>query len=246
MGFISERIERTWFQPKTRFNGYIIQGELGTGKSSYAIQTMAEAFALIHKKSTGMFPKPEEAFEWALGKMFYDLEKFISHIENVAERMEKNPKDRFQREIVVCLDDAGLHAGKWLYRTNAELAQRLDNLLDVIRTYLAALIITVPNVQELHKGLREFWGYHLVTIRDAREYAVAEILKPRWSPYWKKMIYAKIGEDRFSPLLPDWVYERHMREKVQNAKKRIELLSTVLGEEIEKYRARLCRSTTET
>lgn len=114
--------------------GCIIYGGQRVGKSSYALQVMAEIYG-------GDWDKVLKYTFFKMENLIYELRKAI--------------KGNY---IIPCilLDDAAIGGSKQLYFTNKPLTQYLSALTDVMGTSVKGVLLTTPNPAGLLKTLRDY------------------------------------------------------------------------------------------
>lgn len=222
-------IYKKYTSPTGEFKGFIIEGEPRIGKSSYALQVMADVFKMIHPELT-----EDGAFDMALDSMYFKLEPFIDaldrkDLEKKEYRAQHTKIDHSIRFPVMTLDDASLHAGTHLHRQNANLYSHFENVLTTIGTSTAALLMTTPTYQALAKPMREYYDYNIVPITKFDDYRRLATIKEWYRREGRTtMQLRKIKDlpnvDRYLVELPNRVYNKYDEIRTSMAREAREAL----------------------
>lgn len=197
------------------FKLFIIYGELGIGKSAYAFKVGVETLMQIYGFSQ------KQAWDAIKQLLIFTPEQFLTKLAQIRERIP-----------FLIWDDAGvwLPAMKW----QDPLLEQVIKMLNVLRSKLAALLLTTPSPEMILKRVRAFPGAIEVCIilntrkghlwdRKAKGYAKIRVPDGRYFP---RLIY----KDSFSCLLPKEFYKWY--EPVRRSYQ--ELAEELLEEEWEK------------
>ena len=148
---ISVSGEGTFFLEKIRdacrwesFIGFLIVGREGSGKSMLGLKILRAVYG---------------SWRTALGEVYFrwqDLEKELDTVNKIGAV-----------KPAVLWDDAGIYAGRYLYRTDYETANRIAVLTQLIREHTRALIMTAPNPEDVSKILRVRTGWYVCRLRRA-------------------------------------------------------------------------------
>jgi Txe/YoeB family toxin of Txe-Axe toxin-antitoxin module len=201
-----------------RFFPMIVYGELGIGKSSFAIKLLAEVYGKWEDGT--LVERNWDAWkEW----MVFLPEEFIKRIDELQAKGERAP--------LLVWDDAGLWASSQKFKD--KFAISLSDYFNVARTDLASVIFTTPDPSWLLKRIREIPGicYGRITYKDEDNGARHKELRYLivYST-WKNVIEDKVGSrrlysDMFDITLPNDVfkeYDKVRRKYAEVAKKKLE------------------------
>lgn len=204
-----EEIYWKWRTNETLF--CVIEGELGAGKSSVAIQMLIDIYGDEKWKRYLVF-KPED---------------FLNLINELIEKGERVP--------LIVWDDAGL----WLYSMDwaDERVKTVVKFLNVSRTVTAGLIFTTPTMDMLVGKIPVMPGMRVATVTkqgagkadpNRRSFIVARTIKTRWGKKWVRDYI----EDSFNVKLPEDVYDYYQPLRDRYAREANEMMR-------EAWRARL-------
>ena len=168
----------------------IIEGELGAGKSSVAIQMLIDIYGPEKWKKYLVF-KPED---------------FLNLVNELIESGERVP--------LIVWDDAGL----WLYAMDwsDERVKSVVKFLNVVRTVAGGIVFTTPTMDMLVGKIPLMPGMRVATVtregmgngsargasHDRRKFIVARTIKTRWGKKWVRDYI----EDDFNVRLPEDIY----------------------------------------
>lgn len=147
-GFVRWVLRRHPNSPKQQngFMGGFIFGERGEGKSTYCYKAMAKThYELRGYVSTD---NEEDAYKEALEYMIYEPTAFQTLINY----------NRIKRIVtpIVCLDDASMHFGKYLFHTQPKLCAALLADTATVRTAITGFLVNAPKRSHVVKFLREY------------------------------------------------------------------------------------------
>ena len=183
------------------FIGAIIEGKRSVGKSSYCIKVMKEVYQTLYNLDD------KAAFEMALNRLLFDMDDVI--------RVMKESRQRDEMIPVVTWDDAGVHGSNLQWFINMKSMQELKSIMDTVRTAVTGMLLNCPDREGLAKMLRGYNDY-IITItkidtpytRSARGYNIYKL------PSGMKRVYRNF-DDRYSCYLPNWVYKKYMKQRMQ-------------------------------
>lgn len=194
------------------FVGLIIQGHEGAGKTVAALKLAEKVYG---------------NYKTALNMLVFSLKEF----EELLDLAGKN------RIPLLIWDDAGVYADRYLWRYDPITAADLSSTIQLIRTYCATLILTVPNEADLTRVLRFRRGWLVAEIwRLSKWWSYMKVYQITVNPLGQAkarrlvdIITDEVFEGKIYLRLPDWVYERYwdrrlkwrsMREKYLRQKRK--------------------------
>lgn len=175
---------------KRQFTLAKIYGDLGIGKTTYALKVLAEYYNDWHK---------------ALNSIV-SLDEFIDIVEDA--------KDHHYIADPVLIDDATLEL-YYLDFSNKEV-KKFIKILTIARLLIKAVVLTLPDNCLLIKKLRSFEGSYSVKIikADGHNGRIAKIYKHYTLPDGRSYI-KHIGNDFFTARMPDDIYKQYL--KIRNS-----------------------------
>lgn len=224
-GMVKGIIRRHPMNPHEQ-NGFIsgaIVGERGGGKSTYAYKVLAKTYYELNGYNT--IDAEEEAYKEALDCIIFDPLSFIQLI-------MRNKRNRTITPAI-CLDDASVHFGKYLFQTNAKLNQAILGLTATLRTAVTGFLITCPTRAHLAKFLREYDDYRVRIIRqNDRWERIARYYQWNYYPDEKKYRVQVPFQDKYSCYIPEpyytWYYNKKMAAELSHAEKSIEFCKDMI------------------
>lgn len=218
--------------PLGDFNGFIITGKLGRGKSVYGIKGMRDVFQMLNSNLT-----MDDAYERAIQSMCFEVYPFLTRIKDKQKEIrERLPKiDWTQRIPVITLDDASLYVGADLYIKDQALYSAFENSMTTIRTAASAVIITAPHHQALTKCLREYYSYYVVKITKYDAYRREAKIMEWYEGKNRKLKLREVGTDEYNARVPNTFYAKYLAPRLEMAEKEVEGgLATSRGRLLEK------------
>ncbi len=213
-----------------KFKGFIVDGELRTGKTSYSIKVMRDVFNMLYPGHT-----MDEAYEWALEHVHFNLKPFLELVrEKQREIKAMLPNIDWSRRIpVLTLDDASLYAGVDLYFKSQKLYSAFQGTMTTIGTACSSLIMTAPKVEALAKPIREFYDYLPVRITEYDEYRRDATIREWYTARSGRLNKRRVATDSFTPRIPDKHYAKYLKDRIELGETAIdELLEAVDGGEV--------------
>lgn len=192
------------------FFGLIVTGPQGIGKSVYALKVLQELYG-----------------SWSTMKRYivFSLEDLINIFETKG------------RHLCVVWDDAGIHGHKYLVYYSKKLGQLIQGYIDVVRTKLASMIVTVPSHTELMKPIRDSPGFRVARIQRAEgspDTRAAVVYTRAAVPFRSRWVKSYI--DIFNVHMDDAVYSEYMEMRKQfyeDAERRLIRYVRKLAEKLE-------------
>jgi len=230
-GFVEAILRR---HPKTKkdqngFMGGTISGGRGTGKSTYAYKVLAKTYYELNGYTK--VDEEEDAYKEALKYFIFEPEVFL----------KLALKNKVRREVTpaICLDDASMHFGRYLYLTKPRLCAAIQAETATIRTAVTGLLITVPSRFHLVKFLREYDDFKGVVrmINGAgggNWHRKIRFYKWNYYPDEKKYRIQIPFQDIYSCFIPEPYYTWYV-EKKRTAEIRHTLESFTLFPELHGY-----------
>lgn len=233
--YLAEMAAETHRSPLGEFKGFIVEGELRKGKTSYSIKAMRDIYMMLNP---GM--SKDDAYEMALKSVHFKIEPFLRLIRAKQREVKRMlPEIDWTRRIpVLTLDDASLYAGVDLYFKSQKLYSAFQNTMTTVGTAVSALIITAPKHTSLAKPLREFYDYYVVRITGYDEYRREATIREWYTARSGRMNLKRIATDEFSAHIPNRFYAQYLAERIKLGEESVEeLLAAVEGGKITKVTA---------
>lgn len=123
-----------------------IHGQQGSGKSNFALQL---AYDIIERRLTReklRKPDPEDVWEEVFKRLVFTPADFVKRLEGIAIN------DRLD---VIVWDDIQLNYTSSTFKTDIEQYAAIDSMFAVIRTKVAVILITIPNITRLPKNVKD-------------------------------------------------------------------------------------------
>jgi len=233
--YLAEIAAKAHKGPLGKFKGFIVEGELRTGKTSYSIKAMRDIHMILNP---GM--SRDEAYEIALKCVNFKISPFLRLV-RAKQKEIKNmlPKIDWTKRIpVLTLDDASLYAGVDLYFRSQKLYSAFQNTMTTIGTAVSALIITAPKHTSLARPLREFYDYNVVRITEYDEHRREAAIKEWYTTKTGGLRLRRIATDEFTAYIPNRYYAKYLKDRIELGEESVEeLLAAVDGGTVTKTTA---------
>ena len=185
----------------------IIYGELGAGKSTYALKV---AYELLTYYGKYVMPGQYANYEKMDINQRYS---FIHHhflVFTIPQMLERIKKSRWKSRLPILIwDDAGVGGSNLLFFNNLAAYQALSGLIQTIRTRTGALLMTVPLTGLMAKQIRALPETVVVLVEKIdRETSRAMAFTQKQGV--KRTYYILKFIDIFKRRLPDKYFEEYM------------------------------------
>ena len=178
---------------RTGFNLFIIVGNLGSGKSAYAMYATLEFMKRLGVRKVSLDYILDE-------KLVFTFDELRRYIQRVKWR---------NRHPALIWDDAGIYGSSYLYFIDKWLTMAISGTMQVSRSRVANLLITVPVPEMLVRVIRLIPERIIVVIRPIDEWiSQARGYIVEFTP--KKEYVYHIFTDTFVKKLPDGFFEKYM------------------------------------
>lgn len=171
------------------FVGAIVYGKQRLGKSSYALQVLADVYGNWNR---------------ALDFCVFDLRDVIRILESAVKMDRKIP--------AIVWDDCGVHGNKMLYFTNRSLVQYLNSLIDVVGISVGGLILTTPSPANVLRAVRGYEFFRIKIFKDGsyRRHATGYLssLLPSGTRVIRRMF-----TDYYDVRMPDGVWNEYVKKR---------------------------------
>ena len=145
------------------YNGAMIEGGRGAGKTVFCMKTQREVYQ-YHYGITR-----DDAWEKVLKDLIFSIEDIVDMLDNLdyLERYHDHMSDWWKEQVHVCRiwDDAGMHGGKYKYQVDSKIVDFLQQNLDVFRFITTGFFINSPEVGNLLKFIREYHDHTIIKIQ---------------------------------------------------------------------------------
>lgn len=203
------------------FAGFVVVGERGMGKSTYAYKVMAK----IYQQVEGL--DEFAAYRKALNHIIFQPIDLINLIENNIHKDYITP--------VICLDDATVHFNSYKFFIDLHEVILLKGMFDTIRTAITGLIMTCPTRRNLLKFLKDYDDYKIQIMHDSSNSAnrkwdrLARCYRFNYYPDDCKYRVWVDYQDHYSCYIPKEPYEWYITKR----KKYLELINSKMKEIME-------------
>lgn len=194
-------------------------GQQGSGKSNNALQSAVPVVHFSLSKELKREPTEKELWEAILSRIVFTPADFVKKLEAI---------DSDERLDVIIWDDIQLNYTNSTFKLDMEQYSAIDSMFAVIRTKVALVYITIPNISRLPKNVKDnvtferFIGKNrLVQTRKIFRLPGTENIN---SNLFKPVLYEPEFFDIFD--IPNWAWKRYeaMRRKIAD-----EALATLKG-----------------
>jgi len=231
--FIDVGIQYGMIQPGYTFDDYMVEavkdpsgceticwhGQQGSGKSNNALQSAIAPVTWSLTEYLKREPTEKELWEAILDRIVFSPADFVRKLEAV---------DSDERLDVIIWDDIQLNYTSSTFKLDMEQYSAIDSMFAVIRTKVALVYITIPNITRLPKNVKDnvtfekFIGKNrLVQTRKIYRLPGTENIN---SNLFKPIIGKPVFFNIFA--IPGWAWKRYekMRKNIAN-----EALATLKG-----------------
>ena len=221
--FVDIGIKYGMIQPGYRFEDYMIEavrdpsgcetvcwhGQQGSGKSNNALQSAAPVVHHTLTKYLQREPTELELWEEILSRIVFTPAEFVRKLESI---------DSDDRLDVIIWDDIQLNYTSSAFKLDMEQYAAIDSMFAVIRTKVALIYITIPNITRLPKNVKDnvtferFVGKNrLVQTRKIYRLPGTDDIN---SNLFKPILYEAEFFNIFD--IPGWAWKRYeaMRKKI--------------------------------
>jgi len=205
--------------PATFFS-IMITGRRSIGKTSYSLKGTHDFF--IERGETD-----NNAWRMSLDSLKFSITDVVDFIQDALNQEIKKP--------VLIWDDCRVYAAGSQYQLNMKRVAKLAGLMDVIRTCISNVILTCPSSSGL-LGILKSYDDYFAKIHHTKEGGYnREAHGYVWSslPSGKRLIYRKYV-DKYSCYLPQWVYDKYMKSRMDAMKELLKDINKL--EDIEEER----------
>ena len=211
-GHLAQSILDAYNDPSGPFVGAIIEGQLRTGKTVYAIKTMRDVFRTLDGSTN------EEAYKKAIETVNFELDPFLESIGRRQLEIKNNlPKiDWKMRYPCRCLDDSSLYAGTDLYFRDLSLYSSFSNCMTTVGSATSGMLITAPAKESLSKPLREYYNYLVVSIVKCGGWEREAVIK-EWYPHGmsRTLRLREVARDCFTAHIPTEQYAMYLAPRLE-------------------------------
>lgn len=183
----------------------LVHGEKGVGKSVYALKVMWEVFEAMGYDT-------DTAFKMAMDRLFFRPRRFLDCVYNAKERVKADKNDK---EIVICVDDAGVGLGRELYRKDQILYYEVLSVWQALRTYATCVILTTPEPQKLAGALTWNLRVHITIVKEWNRMAKGYPEKSDPLGLHRRARRQDGYDETYSTLLPDRYYNPYNKRRIE-------------------------------
>jgi len=198
------------------FECVVAHNQQGSGKSNFVMQTAAIlAEARIHrqlqKEGKLRGPKENEIWDMVLESIVFTPSDFVKKLENI----DQSEHDRLD---FIIWDDIQLEYTSSTFKTDVSQYAAIDSMFAVVRTKVAVVFITIPNISRLPKNVKDnvtFENY----VGKNRKVQVRKIYRlPGQRNIESNLFKPIIEKSKFFDLfdIPPWVWTKYegMRKEI--------------------------------
>jgi len=198
------------------FAGFVVVGERGMGKSTYAYKVMAKIYQLVDELDE------YDAYRKALDHIIFQPKDLINLIEHNISKDFITP--------VICLDDATVHFNSYKFFVDLHEVILLKGMFDTIRTAITGLIMTCPTGRNLLKFLKDYDDYKIQVMLDPDNgnswNRLARCYRFNYYPDDRKYRVWVDYQDHYSCYIPNEPYGWYISKR----KKYLEMINTKMKE----------------
>jgi len=200
------------------FAGFIIVGERGMGKSTYAYKVMAKIYQQVDELDE------YDAYRKALKHIIFQPKDLINLIEHNIHQDFITP--------AICLDDATVHFNSYKFFVDLHEVILLKGMFDTIRTAITGLLMTCPSRRGLLKFLKDYDDYKIQILHDKAENSnrkwdrLARCYRFNYYPDDRKYRVWVDYQDHYSCYIPNEPYNWYIDKR----KKYLELINSKMKE----------------
>jgi len=193
------------------FECAVIHGQQSAGKSNFALQrAFAVLFAyLLH--TNGKRPTEREVWNAVLDCIVFLPSDFIKKLEAIDQDVEP-------RLPIVIWDDIQLDYTSSAFRIDIQQYAAVDSMFAVIRTKVAVVLITIPNITRLPKNVKDNVTFEMFIGKNRRA-QIRRVYRLPGTRYINSNLFKPIIQESFLFNLfdiPPWVWVRYeaMRKEI--------------------------------
>lgn len=206
----------------------LIHGQQGAGKSNFALR---KAYEIIERRMTRenlKKPDPEEVWDAVFARLVFTPADFVNRLEGIGDN----------RLDVIIWDDIQLNYTNSTFKTDITQYAAIDSMFAVVRTKVAVILITIPNITRLPKNVKDNLTFE-VFIGKNRKVQTRKIFRLPGT--------RRVDSNTFKPQLeepytfniydiPPHIWSRYEKLRMEIANKALALLKSVTDmEEEENY-----------
>lgn len=216
---MAEMIVDAHKSPLGEFAGFIIEGKVRLGKTTYSIKATRDVLMMLNPNLA-----MKEAYELALQHIHFEIDPFLALVgSKQREIRERLPKIDWTKRIpVVTLDDASLYAGADLYIKDQAMYTAFENTMTTIGSAASSVIITAPRHDALTKCLREYYSYHVVKITKYDAYRREAKIMEWYEGKNRKLKLREVGTDEYTARVPNAIYAKYLAPRLEKGEKAVE------------------------
>lgn len=203
-----------------KFLSFIILGDRNIGKSTYAIKSLYEAFMILADDPYA----EDECWQKAI-----DCIKFkISDVTNYLKEGTDQYKKYKTKKPCLVWDDMRKYASGTTYFLDKELYNEITGLLDTIKIPINVFMGTCPSMKGVMGILQDYDSYQINLTYSTKggDYRLAKAYLWKTSPKGQRWI-KPMFMDRFFYRLPNWVWEKYEKERIEISEQSIEALEKI-------------------
>lgn len=217
-----------------------IHGVQGSGKSSRALQLGGWIKKHTLSKKLGREPTEEELWESVLKTLVFTPSDFV-------RTLEEAPKE--ERLDLIIWDDIQLNYTSSTFKTDIKQYSAIDSTFAVIRTKVAIVLITIPNITRLPKNIKDNITIEVFIGKNRLEQIRRVFRLPGTRAIESNLFKPILEQPSHFDLykVPRWAWDKYWAERLRLANEALEILKGVTDmEQLEGYlpvldAAEICR-----
>ena len=194
----------------------VAHNQQGSGKSNFVMQraaVLAEARLRSQLQEAGEMrgPKEYEVWDMVLDSIVFTPSDFVRKLEGI-------DLDVVNRLDFIIWDDIQLEYTSSTFKTDVDQYAAIDSMFAVVRTKVACVYITIPNISRLPKNIKDNVTFEMYVGKN-RKVQIRKIYRlPGQRRIESNLFKPIIEKSRFFDLfdIPAWVWKRYegMRKEI--------------------------------
>ncbi len=195
---------------------HVVYGMTRTGKSTYAIMSLATAARRVGEKVN---------WDFIDMRVVFDVDEILEYFEMARDRLHAKGR----KDIGVVFDDAGVHLHAYKAFHERRFVERVSSLLQVAGVYTSNIVITTPSPNFVLRMIREMDEMKLILVtRRSEATSIATIYRLKFYPP-RRLWARKMVREEFDLNMP--YIDRYMEKRMAYTDQQIAMLRAYLEKE---------------